>query len=466
MTIIGAGIGGLVCGCYLVKSGYKVLIVEQHDKPGGYCTSFQRRGYRFDSAIHYLGGINNGILGKIIDELNIRNKLKFYQPDPTDKIIMPDEITYIRKDHRDTLKEWQKSFPKEKTELSNFFKFISQKDVLNIYGATKNKSFRKILNSFFSDEHLKSALGVPLFGNMGLPPGRISAFTAIILFREFILDPGYYPEGGMQNFSDVLAQEFKSNNGDLLLSEKVINIGTANNEVTGVKLNSGEKINSRFVVSNCDAFQTFNTLLKQNTKEAAVTKKLKPSNSIFCIYTGVLNFLKKEQIDPCNIWYFKTYDLERSYTLLGEKVRDINIPGVMLSFPSLHDKTAIKDTVQIFTMATFETKKFWDRQREAFAKKMFFMAKNILPSLANNLDVVITATPHTFYRYTYNYKGAAFGWESTLNQIDSSLLPQKTSIKGLFLVGHWCTMGSGQGGVSTVALSGMKAAKSIMTRSL
>ena len=33
--IIGSGIGGLTCGCYLAKGGMKVLIVEQHNKPGG-----------------------------------------------------------------------------------------------------------------------------------------------------------------------------------------------------------------------------------------------------------------------------------------------------------------------------------------------------------------------------------------------------------------------------------------------
>ena len=48
--IIGAGISGLVCGCYLAKAGMKVLIAEQHDKPGGYCTSFKREGFTFDAA--------------------------------------------------------------------------------------------------------------------------------------------------------------------------------------------------------------------------------------------------------------------------------------------------------------------------------------------------------------------------------------------------------------------------------
>ena len=56
VIIIGAGISGLVCGCYLAKAGMKVLIVEQHDKPGGYCTSFKRQGFTFDAAAHTLGG--------------------------------------------------------------------------------------------------------------------------------------------------------------------------------------------------------------------------------------------------------------------------------------------------------------------------------------------------------------------------------------------------------------------------
>ena len=43
---IDARIGGLVCGCYLAKAGLKVLIVEKNDKPGGYCSSFERDGFK------------------------------------------------------------------------------------------------------------------------------------------------------------------------------------------------------------------------------------------------------------------------------------------------------------------------------------------------------------------------------------------------------------------------------------
>ena len=57
-VIIGAGVGGLVCGCYLAKAGMKVLIVEQHFKTGGYCTSFKRKNFSFDAAAHCFGGVD------------------------------------------------------------------------------------------------------------------------------------------------------------------------------------------------------------------------------------------------------------------------------------------------------------------------------------------------------------------------------------------------------------------------
>ncbi len=51
--IIGSGLGGLICANYLAKEGLKTLVLEQHFIPGGYCTSFKRGEFLFDSAIHF-----------------------------------------------------------------------------------------------------------------------------------------------------------------------------------------------------------------------------------------------------------------------------------------------------------------------------------------------------------------------------------------------------------------------------
>ncbi len=126
-VIIGAGIGGLVAGCYLSKAGLKVLIVEQHYKPGGYCTSFERNGYDFDVGVHYFGGIKKGILGKIFKELNLISMIKLHQFDPTDKLVLPDNITFVRANANDTIKEFKISFPKEKNNIERVRKPIPKK---------------------------------------------------------------------------------------------------------------------------------------------------------------------------------------------------------------------------------------------------------------------------------------------------------------------------------------------------
>ena len=53
-VVIGAGLGGLVCAAYLAKQGIPVTVVEQHSIPGGYATSFERAGgkYNFEVSLH------------------------------------------------------------------------------------------------------------------------------------------------------------------------------------------------------------------------------------------------------------------------------------------------------------------------------------------------------------------------------------------------------------------------------
>ena len=195
VVIIGAGIGGLVCGCYLAKAGLRVLIVEKNDKPGGYCTSFERDGYRFDIGVHYLGGIKRGVLGKILDELGVKDKIKFHQFDPTDKIIMPDNITYIRANPYDTIKEFKKSFPKERERIERFFKFMMQENFLEIYKKTRGLTFKQVLDDFFREDYrIKGTIG-SLVGNIGASPSIAAAFPCIALFKQYVLDPGYYPFG-------------------------------------------------------------------------------------------------------------------------------------------------------------------------------------------------------------------------------------------------------------------------------
>eukprot|EP00873_Tetraselmis_striata_P000040 jgi/Tetstr1/420304/TSEL_011425.t1 len=54
--VIGSGIGGLACAALMAKAGKRVLVLEQHYRPGGCTHAFTEVGENaFDSGIHYVG---------------------------------------------------------------------------------------------------------------------------------------------------------------------------------------------------------------------------------------------------------------------------------------------------------------------------------------------------------------------------------------------------------------------------
>ena len=52
-VVIGAGIAGLSAAASLSRAGRKTVVFEQHHQPGGYWSSFVRRGILFDIALDH-----------------------------------------------------------------------------------------------------------------------------------------------------------------------------------------------------------------------------------------------------------------------------------------------------------------------------------------------------------------------------------------------------------------------------
>ena len=462
VIIIGAGIGGLVCGCYLAKAGLKVLIVEKENAVGGYCGSFKRNGFAFDIGVHYLGGIKNGCLGKILNELGIQRELAFNRFDPSDMIVMPKHVVFIRSDVNDTISGIIKSFPYEKSNIKNFFKFILDSDFVYIYSKAKKLSFKKLLNTFFRDQKLKATLEI-LLGNMGVSSNKASAISAILLFREFLSDSGWYPKGGVHMFPDSLAKFFKSCNGEIKLSNKVQAILTNNSKATGVILEDGEKLRARVIVSNADATLTFNKLLRIDSRERQKATELDKTPSIFAVYIGLKENAAKLAKQSATIWYATTYNIEDCYSDIDQVMDpDRRLKYLICTFPSSHDfNDANKTTVELFTAAPFGSLSNWNQYRNYLMSRMIKKAEKVIPFLKNNIEIAINATPHTFYRYTNNSEGSAYGWVPITELITKPKFLNRTSIKNLYLSGHWCNGALSQGGISQVSVSGRASAQLI-----
>jgi phytoene dehydrogenase-like protein len=469
VIIIGAGIGGLTCGCYLAKAGMKVLIVEQHYKPGGYCTSFKRKGFTFDAAAHYLGGLReNGPLRKIFNELGLDAKTEIIRFDPADIVIFPEHKIHIRTDIDVTISELQENFKHEAENINSFFKFIWNSEYANLYIKLKDWTFKDLLDIYFKDHQLKSILGIFLT-NIGVPPSKASALASAILYREFLLDGGYYPKGGMQAFPDAFVERFKEWGGKIILGKKVEKIVVENQSVKGVVI-SDDFILSKIVVSNCDATNTFFHLIGKEHLPAEFVRKIKNleiSPSAFIVYLGLNKSYSKILKNRCSWWCVlnDNLNIEKIFSDLDRKEKPYSEDGFFCFFPSSHDTSLAppdNEVILLLVPAKMTDSNFWLKNRHYVAAELIKKAEKFVPDLSNSIVVNELATPLTLYRYTSNKNGASYGWASTLSQIDRNTMPPKTFIKNLYLAGHWATQGIGPGGISTVAYCGKNVAKLVI----
>ena len=70
--IIGGGLAGLTAGATLSKFGKKVLLLEQHHKPGGCATTFKRGDFIIEVGLHEMSGLTeNGSITQIFKMLEV-----------------------------------------------------------------------------------------------------------------------------------------------------------------------------------------------------------------------------------------------------------------------------------------------------------------------------------------------------------------------------------------------------------
>lgn len=465
VIIIGSGIGGLTCGCYLAKAGMKVLIIEQHHKVGGYCTSFSRRGFTFEAgAIEDLA--EGSFFRKVISEFGIDKKINITQHSPNLIIFTDDERIRLDVELNEIIQYFQKHWPSETYSIEKFFKLISDYNIQLLYLKYRNKTFDNLLDEYFKNEKLKTTLRI-ISSQIGAASNQASALSVITYYKTFILSGGYYPMGGLQKFSDCFSNSFRELGGEILLENLTKEIIIDDNKSRGVFLASGRKILSDFVVSNADATQTFFNLIGERyLKKTFVDKfkKLKPSISPFFVYLGINKKLRDDYEDCHEVWYITSKgkdDPFNKYRLRKRKL-DLNIYCYLPSFrdPSMAPLNCESMSAGIFTLPM--ERKYWDLNKDLIAGKILQRINKVIPFSEKDIIVKEIAVPQTFYRYTLNKNGAFKGWAPFLSQVNISTMPPQTSIENLYLAGHWVTTAVGETGIPQAVYVGHRVANLIL----
>jgi len=468
VVVIGAGIGGLTCAAYLAKKGKKVKVFEQHSVAGGCCTSFSRKGFKFDAGVlHLTGGKDNGAFQRVLSALEIEDEFKFKEQ--FQRFIFPDLTLDSSRDVEDLPRKLKELFPRESEGITRLFditksiyadikKLPTLSPLLMKY---KERSFQELVDEHIKDAKLKALVNANW--HLWYPPWNNSAIDYAALLVTEQTRGYFYPLGGIQAVPDTLVRILKSYGGEIEYKTFVDKIILEKDKAVGIETRKGKQVRAAQVVSNIAARATFFNLVGEESLPQDFVKtlnRLEISLSSFYVYLGVDIDPRTTGVDAPETIVYETYDNTQEWNRLLKG--ELAIPCFGISIPTLVDPSLAppgKHVVIIMTMAPYYLAgKSWREEKERFAKKLIAKAEKLIPGLSQHIVVQDAATPLTYERYTLNTLGAAMGWAFS-PQMFMKRLEQKTPIPNLYLAGHWTMPG---GGVPAVALSGLRAARMIL----
>ncbi len=485
-VIVGSGLGGLSCAAAFARQGFKVLVLEQHDKPGGYATSFVRPGgFEFDVSLHSTTVGQRGGAYNLIPGLPEISEVEFVaHPNLYRAIFLDHDIRVPQRDVSAYVDLLVKAFPAEKEGIHSLFDELStmMQEFARLSGARGNvdmsrfpmdfptiarystSTWGQVVDAKLRDPKAKGVVS-SLWAYYGLPPSRLASMFYAMPTMSYLTDGGYYPRGRSQNISNALVKFVEARQGKVQLRTRVSSIRVKEGAAYGVKTADGQEHLAKVVISNANAYDTFHTLLPADERlkdYLARLDKFSVSLSSFQVFLGLKRDLLRDlAIHDTEVFYFPNYDMEAGYQASANA--DFNNPGFCVTFyDNLYAgySPAGKNTINLLTLQGYDHWKKYEAdyrrgdkqayriEKERMANLLIQQAERVLlPGLSEAIEVKEIGTPLTNVRYTGNYRGAIYGWDETLDNSNPRRLPHVTPVKNLYLSGAWTSPGHGYGGV-------------------
>ncbi len=470
VIVIGSGIGGMVSAGILASQGLKTLLIEKNPSPGGYMTSFSRRGFVFDSAIDCIAGIGeDGIISRVLGLMGMPERVNFLRIDPIRFSIFPDFSVKVSNDLAEYIETLISLFPEEAPGIRELFRKAEEiysaalsaveMKIRGIYQPEKvppslimaaNTTYEALLNESVGDYRLRAALAdrCPF---IGLPPSQVSALSMANLIMSYFREGAYRPCGGFQTLSDIFIEGLRQKGAEVLFGKRVEKIITEGDRCTEVACEDGMHYRGRYIVSNADYYATLLSLSEERFKTIAEDMLRHPgvSKSFFIVYAGI----RGGEIGYSSVGYFPSYDMEGFFET-RKAFADDSTMGITVA--TIEDRKRAPEgchTVVLHEMVEANGRVY---NKEECTANMIGRAERVIPGLRDSIEVLDAATPQTLHRYTGNLHGAAFGWR----QVPGIKNVNRHGIRNLYIAGHWGEFG---GGVLAAAYSGTKAAVNILS---
>jgi all-trans-retinol 13,14-reductase len=305
----------------------------------------------------------------------------------------------------------------------------------------------EVLDGLTGNARLKTVLAAQ-WGYYGSPPSR-SSFAVHALVAKHFWYGGYYPVGGAKRIADTLMQTVAEAGGWTRISSTVDEVLTKNGTAIGVRLDDGEEILAKRIISAAGALNTLRRLLPKEGWRPDETP-LAPSPAHLCLNIGFRGDIRAAGASAANKWFYETWDSEDAAWAIDRQQAEA--PVLYTSFPSLKDPTydAKSEAIHTGEAVTFvpysvfqpfaDTR--WMRRGERYEALKTELSERLtaqllrhMPGLEPHLAYAELSTPLSTEHFTRATEGAIYGIEPTPARFASAWLQPRTPLKKFFLAG-------------------------------
>ncbi|MBT3235837.1 MAG: FAD-dependent oxidoreductase [Bdellovibrionales bacterium] len=425
VIVVGSGLAGMTAANKLGKNGRKVLLLESHNKLGGFATWFKRNSgdHIFDISLH---GFPVGM---------IKTCRKYWSREIADLIVPLKRVRFVNPQFEvetDFTKEHFtkiliEKFQVEAEVVDNFFNHLAAMNFYDENQMTNGELFEKFFPgrpdiTRFLLEPITYANGSTL---------EDPAITYGIVFSNFMNKGVYTFCGGTDQLISKMKDELLKNGVDIKLHTKVERIVIKDGITQGVDTGKQE-VRGKAVLSNANLLSTINQMVgnehfsseyqqkaaavRLNTSSAQVYMGIKQGESIpdigDLIFYSVAPTFNTDQL-------LSTEITSQTFSVYYPKTR-----------PHLNDRYSIVSS----TNARYEdwqdlSPEQYQKRKERMIEYTLQQIEKLIPGIRQKIDFTDASTPLTIERYTHHQHGSSFG--TKLEGLDVSMKMHQ-EIKGLF----------------------------------
>lgn len=469
--VIGSGMGGMSAAATLAKLGKRVLVLEQHNIPGGFTQTFKRPGFRWDVGVHIVGEMSERAFpGKLLSDLT-EGRLD-WEPvgEIYDEFHFPDGFVIQFPDSREGFRErLYEAFPDERPAIDEYLELVRQVSrassralqqralprwlapgkgkVLAAANRLWERTTAEVLDELTDDPRLRSVLAAQ-WGYYGVPPSR-SSFPMHALMVAHFMRGASYPVGTAQSIAPALLQTVAEAGGWTAVRRRVAEIVVDRGRVRCVRLEDGTEIPTKTVLSAAGAMQT--ARLAGASWEPGYVRPGPAHLSLYLGFEGV-DARSAGATRQCQ-WFYETWSMEDDLWHVSPGTPLGRAPVLFTSFPSTKDPQhdpgpERRHTGEVITFVPWDSFRQWHDTRwkrrpedyeafkQALTDQLLAQFAEHFPELARHVVHAELSTPVTTFHFTEALEGSIYGLGTEPDRFLTGGLEPKTAIKGLYLAGQ------------------------------